>query len=93
MTRTPTSWIAKNASDEDQLLRATARGRAVFSFNIGDFAPLSARHPDHAGVILAAQSKWTLGELIETLDHLLSSTEARSLRGRVSWLSSWRRMD
>jgi len=73
-----------DADDETQLLRATARNRCVFSFNIRDFIALSARHPQHAGVVLAAQRRWNLPELIAALDRLLS--EAPAMRGRVEWL-------
>jgi hypothetical protein len=34
VTRTPTDWMPLDASDETQLLGATARGRCIFTFNI-----------------------------------------------------------
>ncbi len=84
VTRTPAPWIPFDADDETQLLRATARGRCIFTFNVRDFVVLSERHPQHAGIVLAAQRSWTLSELIAALDLLL--TESPEMRGRVEWL-------
>ena len=86
VTRTPTEWVALDASDETQLLAATAQGRAIFTFNIRDFLPLAAKFPNHAGIVLAAQSRWTLSELIEGLDRCLRELEADELVGTVRWL-------
>ena len=55
VTRTPTDWIAPDPSDEDQLLAATAQGRCIFTFNVRDFVALSASHPHHGGIVLAAK--------------------------------------
>ncbi len=60
VTRTPTEWMPLDASDEAQLLGATAQGRCIFTFDVQDFMPLAQRHPNHAGIILAAQKSWTL---------------------------------
>ncbi|MDJ0597595.1 MAG: hypothetical protein QNJ37_01945 [Crocosphaera sp.] len=37
VTRTPTDWMALDASDDIQLLGATAQERCIFTFNIRDF--------------------------------------------------------
>ncbi len=90
VTRTPNDWMAMDASDENQLLQATAHGRCIFTFNIRDFVVLSGRHPQHGGVILAAQTSWSLSGLIAALDRLLSETEAEDWVGQVRWLNDWR---
>ncbi len=90
VTRTPCDWIAGDASDEEQLLAATAQGRCLFTFNIRDFTALAAIYERHGGIILAAQRSWTLSELIETLDRALSTTEAEEWVGQVRWLNEWR---
>jgi hypothetical protein len=77
VTRTPNKWIAADASDQTQLLTATAQGRCVFTFNVRDFVVLAQRYPQHGGIILAAQASWTLSGLIVALDRLLSETEAK----------------
>ena len=76
-----------DASDEDQLLGATAQGRCIFTFNVADFMALAARYPQHGGIILAAQGRWRLSSLIEALDRLLSETEASDWIGQVRWLT------
>jgi hypothetical protein len=57
VTRTPNEWIASDDSDEQQLLQETIHGHYIFSFNIRDFKPLSSQYREHAGIILAAQSR------------------------------------
>ena len=89
VTRTPTKWITRDASDEDQLLGATAQGRCIFTFNIRDFLALSNLYSKHAGIILATQSSWRLSAMIEALDKLLTETEAKEWVGQVRWLNDW----
>ena len=90
VTRTPNPWMALDASDEQQLLRATAQGRCIFTFNVRDFMILAGRYPQHAGIIVAAQKRWTLSELIAALERVLSETEAEAWVGQVRWLNEWR---
>ena len=91
VTRTPNAWIALDAGDEEQVLQATAHGRCIFTFNIHDFTVLAGQYPHHSGMILAAQSRWTLSQLIAALDRVLSETEADAWIGLVRWLNEWRR--
>jgi hypothetical protein len=90
VTRTPNEWIPLDADDEQQLLGATAHGRCILTFNVRDFIALAKRYPRHGGIILAAQSSWTLSGLIAALDRLLSETEADEWVGQVRWLNEWR---
>jgi hypothetical protein len=90
VTRTPCEWMPLDATDEQQLLQATVRGRCVLTFNIGDFMHLAQSHPAHGGIILAQQRDWTLSALIAALDKLLSRTSAEEWVGRVAWLNEWR---
>jgi hypothetical protein len=90
VTRTPSGWIQKDASDEIQLLSATAQGRCIFTFNIRDFTVLSRLHPQHRGIVLAAQKSWTLSGLIAALDRFLAEADTQDVEGRLLWLSSWR---
>ena len=95
VTRTPTDWMERDASDERQLLGATAHGRCIFTFNVRDFIALAKQYPRHGGIILAVQARRingirrTLSSLIAALDRLLSETEAESLNGQVRWLNEW----
>ncbi len=90
VTRTPTDWIARDASDEMQLLSATAHGRCIFTFNIRDFMFLAKKYPRHHGILLAAQKSWTLSALIAALDRALSETESEDWVGQMRWLNQWR---
>jgi hypothetical protein len=90
VTRTPNDWMPRNASDEAQLLGATAQGRCIFTFNIRDFMPLARRYERHGGIILAAQGSFRLAGLIAALDRLLRETEAADWPGQVCWLGDWR---
>ncbi|NPV08216.1 MAG: DUF5615 family PIN-like protein [Anaerolineae bacterium] len=92
VTRTPNGWMPLEASDREQLLGATAHGRAIFTYNVRDFVLLSREYPGHAGIIVAAQRRWRdVGTLVLALDHLLANVEPNGLRGRVCWLNQWRR--
>ena len=90
VTRTPTSWMPFDASDEEQLLGATTQGRVIFTFNIRDFQLLGQRYQRHNGIVLASQRSWTLSQLIHALDRLLSATTAEDWIGQVRWLNEWR---
>jgi len=91
VTRTPTDWMPLDADDEQQLLGASAQGRCIFTFNIGDFLILSERYPNHQGIILAAQNSWNLSSLISALDILLSETKSEEWIGQIRWLNQWRK--
>lgn len=90
VTRTPCEWMALEASDEQQLLQATARGRCILTFNIGDFMRLAHSYPAHAGIILAQQKDWDLSSLIAALDRMLTETSDAEWPGSVRWLNDWR---
>jgi hypothetical protein len=90
VTRTPTEWMPLDASDERQLLGATAQGRAIFTYNIRDFIVLGERYPHHAGIILARQKNMSLNELIHALDRVLRETDADEWIGQTRRLNDWR---
>ena len=80
-----------DASDEQQLLGATAQGRCIVTFNIADFMRLARKYPAHGGIVLANQRDWTLSDLIAALDNLLTATSAADWPGQVRWLNQWRK--
>jgi hypothetical protein len=90
VTRTPTDWMPLDASDEQQLLGATAQGRAIFTYNIRDFIVLGKRYPHHGGIILAFQKSMSLSETIHVLDRVLTETDANDWVGQIRWLNDWR---
>ena len=90
VTRTPTEWMPLDADDRTQLLGATAQGRILFTFNLPDFLALAKQYPEHHGVLLATQNRWTLRELIHALDRVLGETDADEWAGQVRWLNDWK---
>jgi hypothetical protein len=90
VTRTPNEWMPADASDQAQLLGATAQGRYVLTFNIRDYVVLAGRYPRHGGIILAAQASWSLSALIAAVDRMLSETTTEEWVGQVRWLNAWR---
>lgn len=91
VTRTPTEWMPFDASDEQQLLGATAQGRAIFTYNIRDFIVLGKRYPQHAGILLARQTSMSLNELINAVDCVLRETDADEWIGQIRWLNDWKK--
>ncbi|MEM6839227.1 MAG: DUF5615 family PIN-like protein [Cyanobacteria bacterium P01_C01_bin.120] len=90
VTRTPNAWMPENASDEIQLFRAITQERCIFTFNVRDFSVLAGQYPKHRGIILAAQSRWNLSDLVKALDRLLIETQAQDWVGQTRWLNQWR---
>lgn len=91
----------------EEIYEALERGECLSLRDFGTFYVRPGRsswvfkfnpYPRHGGVILAAQSRWTLSGLIATLDRLLSetfvslsrTTEAAEWVGQVRWLNEWR---
>lgn len=90
VTRTPNEWMPLDAGDEMQLLRASAHGRVLFTFNIRDFMALAQQYDQHAGILLAAQRSWSLTDLVIALDRMLVNMPAAAWIGQVRWLNEWR---
>jgi hypothetical protein len=90
VTRTPNDWMPADANDREQLLGATAQGRIIFTFNVRDFLVLSKKYPQHAGILLAAQSRWSLADLAATIERALVETAGEDWHGKVRWLNDFR---
>ncbi len=89
VTRTPSAWISFDDPDHVQLASATAHKRAIFTFNIRDFASLAREQTQHYGIVFAQQRQWSLSQLIAALDKMLTEVAADELRGQVVWLNRW----
>lgn len=90
VTRTPNDWMPFDADDREQLLGASAQGRVLFTFNIRDFLVLAKGYSTHHGILLAVQSRWTIHDLIESLDNALTQTEDADWLGAVRWLNDFK---
>jgi hypothetical protein len=44
---------------------------------------------NHAGIILAAQQRYSVGEQMRRLLRLISSLTAEEMRNRIEFLSAW----
>jgi len=79
--------------DEEQLDYATAQRRVLYSFNIGDFHRLHttylAEGKSHAGIILARQQHYSVGEQMRRLLKLIATKSAEEMRSRVEFLNAW----
>jgi hypothetical protein len=79
--------------DEEHLAFGAAHGRALLSFNVGDFHRLPAawlaRSQRHAGIVLAQQQRYSVGELVRRLLNLLAARSAEDMVDRVEFLSGW----
>ena len=79
--------------DEVHLEYATTQGRALFSFNVGDFYRLHAgflrEGKAHAGIILARQQRYTVGEQMRRLLKLIAAKSAEDMRNQVEFISTW----
>lgn len=80
-------------SDEEQLQFAADSGRALLSFNVGDFYHLhtvwQSTGLDHAGIILAQQQQFSVGELMRRLLRLMAIKTGESMHNHLEFLSVW----
>ncbi len=82
-------------SDEQDLHYATTNERALYSFNIRDYSLLHdqwvASGQEHSGIILAFQQRYSVGEQLRRLLHLLNRKSAEEMLSRLEYLSAWQR--
>ena len=80
-------------ADEDHLTHAANQNRVLYSFNVGDFYRLHTRFLErgqaHAGVVLARQQRYTVGEQMRRLLALGTGRTQDEMRNRVEFLSAW----
>jgi len=80
-------------NDSEHLNYATAQGRVLYSFNMGDFDALHAAYlsegKSHTGIILAPQQRYGIGEQMRRLLRLIHTISAEEMRDRLEFLSAW----
>jgi hypothetical protein len=78
------------ATDGQQLAFAVQQGRAIYTFNVGDFALLHHEHLlqgiEHLGIIVIPDQRYSIGEKIRRLAALLSSVSAEEMVNRMEYL-------
>lgn len=77
--------------DEEQLALAVSQGRAILTFNRGDYARLHKQYAEHGwehcGIIVSEQ--YPIGELLRRVLNLFMSLSADDMRNRLEYLSQW----
>ncbi len=80
-------------ADIEHLDYAARQGRVLFSFNTKDFYDLHTRYltagSSHAGMILARQQVYSVGELMRRILHLMNARSAEDMVDQVEFLSGW----
>ena len=90
---TPLETGGAGREDEQQLAFATAQGRVLYTFNAGDFYHLHTSYltqgKHHAGIIIAPQQRYAVGEQMRRLLRLTAARSAEEMQDRVEFLSAW----
>ena len=80
-------------SDDEHLAYASERGCVLYTFNVSDFYRLHTEWIDagreHAGMILAPQQCYSVGEQLRRILRIRASASTHSMRNRVEFLGSW----
>ncbi|MGA2118028.1 MAG: DUF5615 family PIN-like protein [Bryobacteraceae bacterium] len=82
-----------NRPDEEHLALAAGSGRAVFTFNTGDYCTLHqlwmGKGRTHAGIVVSLQQRYTVGEELRRIARLIGLRTAEQMANRLEFLSSW----
>jgi hypothetical protein len=82
-----------DSPDNLHLDHATDQGRVLFSFNRGDFYQLHTTYlmmgKSHAGIILANQQQYSVGEQMRRILRLAAAKSADDMRDHIEFLSAW----
>ena len=80
-------------TNEEQLAFASERECVLYTFNVSDFYRLHTEWVgagrEHAGMILAPQQRFSVGEQLRRLLRLRATTTAAAMRDQVEFLSNW----
>jgi uncharacterized protein with PIN domain len=78
----------QSLSDQEQLEFAVSQGRAIFTFNSGDFnrlhSALASKGSRHYGIILAKQLP--IGETVKRLAKFLFSHTSGEIENNIYWI-------
>lgn len=90
---TPLDVALTENPDEAQLAFATERGCVLYTHNVCDFCRLHTEWVkagrEHAGLIVAAQQRFSVGEQLRRILHIRASLSAENMRNRIEFLGSW----
>jgi hypothetical protein len=78
--------------DEEHLDLATTSGRAIYTFNVGDFSRLHTEYlsqsRSHAGIIIGRQ-EFSVGDQMRGLLRLIARRSAEEMANQIEFLSAW----
>jgi Domain of unknown function (DUF5615) len=84
-------------SDESHLIWAEKQGRSIYSHNMGDFCRLHgsfmAGNLNHAGIVLAPQQQYSIGQQLRGLLKLVASCSAAEMENQLVFLSAYIQAD
>ena len=89
------AWTAgmRARTDKEQLLWSAEQKRSLYSFNVGDSCRLHAEFltqgKTHAGIILAKQQHYSVGEQMRRLLMLIATKPAEEMTDQIEFLSHW----
>lgn len=79
--------------DEEHLSFATRQGCVLYTFNVSDFYRLHTEWlvagRNHAGIILAPQQRYSVGEQLRRLLRLRAARSAADMQNRIEFLVHW----
>lgn len=79
-------------SDEEQLAFASRMGRALYTFNVGDFCQLHNlymnQQKEHTGIIISSQD-YSVGEQMRRVLRLMESMDAEAIVNQLVFLSCY----
>jgi Domain of unknown function (DUF5615) len=80
-------------ADPEHLAHATDLNRVLYSFNVGDFCQIHsewlAANKPHAGIIVASQKKFSIGEQMRRLLQIVNTLSAEEMENQLEFLSGW----
>jgi hypothetical protein len=80
-------------SDEEQLAFATRQESVLYTFNVRDFHRIHTQwvrtERERAGMILARQQQYSIGEQLRCLLRLRAAMTAAGMRNKVEFLANW----
>jgi hypothetical protein len=83
----------RERDDKEHLDFATAQGRVLYSFNIGDYCGIHTEcivsNKSHSGIILAPQQRYSIGEQMRRLTRIVNVRTAEQMINQLEFLSNW----
>lgn len=88
---TVTEVNRESYSDKEQLIWATEQKRVIYSYNRGDFCYLHTEflrtEKNHFGIVLLQQQRYSVGQQLQGLLHLVATRSAEDMINQLVFLS------